>query len=90
LWQDVTAEAAEDDKVAADVSTAVLELAVPAYMRSRIRTGLDIQRLGAGFKLECSVVESQQHKQAQVSVNRVSGALTAVVKYFALQYPAEA
>ena len=28
--------------------------------------------------------------QVQVSVNRVSGALTAVVKYFALRYPAEA
>ena len=38
LWQDVVAEAAEDGKVAADVSTAVLELAVRAYMRSRIRT----------------------------------------------------
>ena len=37
LWQDVVAEAAEDGKVAADVSTAVLELAVRAYMRSRIR-----------------------------------------------------
>ena len=28
--------------------------------------------------------------QVQASVNRVSGALTAVVKYFALRYPAEA
>ena len=37
LWQDVVAEAAEDGKVAADVSTAVLELAVRAYMRSHIR-----------------------------------------------------
>ena len=37
LWQDVVAEAADDGEVAADVSTAVLELAVPAYMRSRIR-----------------------------------------------------
>ena len=36
VWQDVMA-AAEDGLVAADVSTAVLELAVPAYMRSRIR-----------------------------------------------------
>ena len=36
VWQDVVA-AAEDGLVAADVSTAVLELAVPAYMRSRIR-----------------------------------------------------
>ena len=36
------------------------------------------------------VVESQQHQQAQVSVNRISGALTAVVKYFASRYPAEA
>ena len=35
--QDDTAEAAEDGKVAADASTAVLELAVRAYMRSRIR-----------------------------------------------------
>ncbi len=34
VWQDVVAEAADDGKVAADVSTAVLELAVPAYMRS--------------------------------------------------------
>ena len=44
-------KAADDGKVAADVSTAVLELAIRASMRSRIRTawiysGLDIQRLG--------------------------------------------
>ena len=37
VWQDVVAEAADDGKVAADVSTAVLELAVRASMRSRIR-----------------------------------------------------
>jgi hypothetical protein len=57
------AEAADDGKVAADVSTAVLELAIRAYMRSRIRmawiySGLDIQRLGAGFKLECRLLKA--------------------------------
>ena len=37
VWQDHVMAAAEDGLVAADVSTAVLELAVRAYMRSRIR-----------------------------------------------------